>query len=248
MTLVENNPFDIDVQIMDQLTCMSSFETTFIVDKSKMKSQNQPYNKEVATVKHPKFQGFWSVRNAYITSKRNRQIRSSLNKSAKLFIDHCLEHNSKIEAFGWNTGVKQSINLSYQINQQFMQLLTARFKNHIKQLFKHCRMQFVESQQIQISQAPFLNIHSLSKYSQKNSFVHKQKRLKPMRIRTSADSVINAHAKNAANILTKLELQLGLNLVKPDRALSVVPPRLHVWETKVKKRRDFTEAAPVQTA
>ena len=248
MIFFENNPFDIHVQIMDQLTCINSFEASFIIGKSKMKSQNQPYNKEVATVKHPSSQSFWSIRNAHITSKRNRQIQSNLNKSTRLFIDHCLEHNSKIEAFGWKSGVKQSINLSYQINQPFMQLLTSRFKNHIKQLFKHCRKQFVESQQTQISQAPFLNTHSLSKYSQKNSFVHKQKRLKSLRIRTSADSVNNANAKNATNILTTLELQLGLNLVKPYRALSIVPPRLHVWETKVKKRRDFTEAAPVQTA
>ncbi len=217
--------------------------------KGKMKSQNQPYNKEVATIKHAKPQGFWSVRSARITSKRNRQMRDTLNKPARLLMDYCLEHNIKAEVFGWNSGVKQNSNLATKINERFMQLLTARLKNHIKQVCEYYGMQFIEIEEAYISQASFLKAHPLSKYGEKpNRLVFKEKRLKRGMFRTSAGRVINADANNAANILTKLELQLGLNLAKPCKALLIVPPRLHVWETKVKKRRDVTEAAPVRTA
>jgi hypothetical protein len=139
--------------------------------------------------------------------------------------------------------------LATKINERFMQLLTARLKNHIKQVCEYYGMQFIEIEEAYISQASFLNTHPLSKYGEKpNRLVFKEKRLKRGMFRTSAGTVINANANNAANILTKLELQLGLNLAKPCKALLIVPPRLHVWETKVKKRRDVTEAAPVRTA
>lgn len=218
-----------------------------------MKSQNQPYNKDnkdVATIKHPsKSQGFWSVRSARITSKRNRQMRDTLNKPARLVMDYCLEHNIKTELFGWDTGVEQNSNLATQTNQPFMQLLTARLKNHVKQLCEYYGMQFIELEEAYISQASFLNTHPLSKYGEKlNKLVFQEKRVKRGMSCTSTGTVINADANNPANILTKLELQLGLNLAKPCKALLIVPPRLHVWETKVKKRRDVAEAAPVQTA
>ncbi|KAB8315474.1 IS200/IS605 family element transposase accessory protein TnpB [Tolypothrix campylonemoides VB511288] len=222
--------------------------------KGKMKSQNQPYNKEVATIKHPRSQGFWSVRSARITSKRNRQMQDTLNEPARLVMDYCLEHNIKAQVFGWDTTVKQNSNLATKTNQRFMQLLTARLKNHIKQLCEYYGMQLVEIEEAYISQASFLNTHPLSKYGETkysekpNSLVFKDKRVKRGMFRTTAGTIIDANANNRVNTLTKLELQLGANLAKPCKALLIVPPRLHVWETKVKKRRDMTEAAPVQTA
>ena len=176
-------------------------------------------------------------------------MRDALNKSTRLVMDYCLEHNIKTEVFGWNTGVKQNSNLGTKINQQFMQLLTARLKNHIKQLCEFYEMQFVETEEAYISQPSFLNTHPVPKYGEKsNSLVFKGKRVKRGMFRTHAGAVINADVNAAANILTKVELQLGLNLAKACRTLFTVPPKLHVWETKVKKRRDVAEAAPVRTA
>ncbi|WP_143172797.1 transposase [Scytonema sp. HK-05] len=164
-------------------------------------------------------------------------------------MDYCLEHNIKAEFFGWNRGSQQNSNLATKINQPFMELLTARLKNHIKQLCEFYGMQFVEIDKTYISQPSFLNTYPLSKYGEKpKSLVFKDKRVKRGIFRTNAGTAINTGVNKTANILTKLELQLGLNLAKPSRALLIVPPKLHVWETKVKKRRDMTEAVPKRTA
>lgn len=53
--------------------------------------------------------------------------------------------------------------------------------------------------------------------------------------RTGTGKFINADLNGAANILRKVETQLGLNLVKVCRALLTVPTRFRIWETKTKK-------------
>jgi hypothetical protein len=54
--------------------------------------------------------------------------------------------------------------------------------------------------------------------------------------RTGTGKLINADLNGAANILKKVEAQLGLDLAKACRALLTVPTRYRVWETKTKKR------------
>jgi transposase len=53
--------------------------------------------------------------------------------------------------------------------------------------------------------------------------------------RTSDGKFINADLNGAANILKKVEVQLGLNLAKACRAFLTVPPRLLIWNTNATK-------------
>ncbi len=57
------------------LTCVDTQGHSFIIDGKHIKSKNQWYNKQIATIKENKPQGFWSKRLARITEKRNRQMR-----------------------------------------------------------------------------------------------------------------------------------------------------------------------------
>ena len=50
----------IDHGVGNWLTCVSNVGTSFIVDGLKLKSVNQWYNKQIATIKEGKPQGFWS--------------------------------------------------------------------------------------------------------------------------------------------------------------------------------------------
>lgn len=61
-----------------------------MIDGKHLKSVNQWYNKQVATIKENKPQGFWAKKLASITEKRNRQMRDAVNKAARLVINHCL--------------------------------------------------------------------------------------------------------------------------------------------------------------
>jgi len=69
------------------------------------------------------------------------------------------------------------------------------------------------------------------------------KRVKRGLFRTAAGYIINADGNGAANILRKVETQLGLNLVKVCRALLTAPSRLFIWNSK-KMRRDATSVRP----
>ncbi|MEA5471457.1 transposase, partial [Spirulina sp. 06S082] len=76
----------IDHGLDNWLTCVSNAGTSFIVDGKHLKSVNQWYNKQIATIKENKPQGFWSKRLSRITEKRNRQMRDAVNKAARLVI------------------------------------------------------------------------------------------------------------------------------------------------------------------
>jgi len=62
----------IDQGLNNWLTCVDTKGQSFIIDGKHLKSKNQWYNKQIATIKENKPQGFWSKRLALITEKRNR--------------------------------------------------------------------------------------------------------------------------------------------------------------------------------
>lgn len=123
----------IDPGLNNWLTCVSNIGTSFIIDGRRVKSMNQWFNKQVATLKEKQPQGFWSERLAHITEKRNRQIRDAINKAARQVIHHCLAHHIGIVVFGWNQDSKQEIKMGRQNNQQFVQIPTARLKERLSQ-------------------------------------------------------------------------------------------------------------------
>jgi len=108
----------IDQGLNNWLTCVDTKGQSFIIDGKHLKSKNQWYNKQIATIKENKPQGFWSKRLALITEKRNRQMRDAVNKAARLIINHCLKHGIGTVVFGWNKGQKQSIELGAKNNQK----------------------------------------------------------------------------------------------------------------------------------
>ncbi|WP_192901074.1 MULTISPECIES: hypothetical protein [Okeania] len=58
-----------------------------------LSKKNRWYNKQISTIKENQPQGFWSNKLAVITEKRNRQMRDSINKAARIVINHCLKNS-----------------------------------------------------------------------------------------------------------------------------------------------------------
>ena len=226
----------IDPGINNWLSCVSNVGTSFIVDGRKVKSLNQWYNKRVSTLKEGKPQGYWDEQLARITEKRNRQMRDAVNKAARLVIDHCIKHHISIVVFGWNQGQRQQATLG-KTTQSFVQIPTAKLKERVKQLCEEYRIKFVETEESYTSKASFLDADFLPTYGEKpETWKPCGKRVKRGMYRTGTGKLINADLNGAANILKKVEAQLGLDLAKACRALLTVPTRYRVWETKTKKR------------
>ncbi|WP_127056942.1 RNA-guided endonuclease InsQ/TnpB family protein [Trichormus variabilis] len=220
----------IDTGIGNWLTCVSNVGTSFIIDGRHLKSVNQFYNKQIATIKQNKPQGFWSKRLAAITEKRNRRMRDAVNKAARLVIDHCLKYEIGTLVFGWNKGQRQQANLGTKTNQTFVQIPTAKLKNRISQLCEQYGIEFVETEESYTSKASFLDHDFLPKYGEKPvTWKESGKRVKRGLYRTANNFYVNADANAAANILRKVKATLGLNLDGVYRGALTTPLRVRFW-------------------
>ena len=228
-----NRVLGIDPGLNNWLTCISNIGTSFIVDGRKLKSLNQFYNKRVACIKLGKAQGFWNEQLASITEKRNRQVRDAVNKAARVVINHCLTHQIGTVVFGWNQRHKDGIELGKKNNQQFVQIPTARLKERVKQLCEQHGIQFVETEESYTSKASFLDRDFLPVFgNQPEGWKPSGRRVKRGMYRTKNGEFVNADANGAANILRKVEIQLGLDLARVCRASLTAPSRMFLWNSK----------------
>lgn len=237
----------IDPGINNWLSCVSNIGTSFIVDGRKVKSLNQWYNKLVATLKEGKPQGYWDEQLAHITEKRNRQMRDAVNKAARLVIDHCIKHSIGTVVFGWNQGQRQEAQLG-KTTQSFVQIPTAKLKERVRQLCEYYGIRFVETEESYTSKTSFLDGDFLPTFGAKpEGWTPSGKRVKRGMYRTGTGKLINADLNGAANILRKVETQLGLNLIKVCRQVLTLATRFRIWETKTKKRNGTALASRVAT-
>lgn len=223
----------IDPGLNNWLTCVSNTGLSFIIDGRHVKSLNRWYNKQLSTIKEDKPQGFWSNKLAFITEKRNRQMRNACNKAARLVINNCLRHGIGTVVFGWNQGNKQEINLGRKNNQKIVQIPTAKLKERISQLCKQHGIRFVETEEANTSAASFLDGDSLPRHGEKPSqWKSSGKRVKRGLFRTAQNWYVNADAQAAANIINKVAVTLGLDLSEIGRASLATPHRLKLWSAK----------------
>ena len=238
ITVNSTEALGIDPGIDNWLTCVSTIGESFIVDGKKVKSLNQNYNRRVSSLKEGKSQGYWNFELARITEKRNRQIRDAVNKAARMVINHCLSKNIGTIVFGWNKGQRQGINIGKKNNQNFVQIPTAKLKNRIQQLAEEHGIEFVETEESYTSKASFLDRDELPVFGgeKPTNWKPSGKRVTRGCYQDSQGSIVNADAQAAANILRKVEIQLGISLAKVNRAALTLPSRLYIWNNKRKTR------------
>ena len=203
------NALGIDHGLNNWLTCISNLGTSLIVDGLHLKSLNQFYNKQVATLKENQPQAFWSKQLAAITEKRNRQVRDAVNKAARKVVNHCLENRIGTVVFGWNRGQKDGANMGAKTNQKFVQIPTARLKDRISQLCEQHGIRFIETEESYTSKASFVDSDFLPTIGEKPEGWKKSgKRVKRGLYRTATNQYINADCNGAANILRKGAIRL----------------------------------------
>jgi putative transposase len=230
----------IDHGLDNWLTCVSNNGKSFIIDGRKVKSMNQWYNKRIATLKTGKPKGFWNQTLANIADKRKRQMTDAVNKAARCVLDWCTQYRIGTVVFGWNTGIKDGINLGAKTNQEFVQIPTARLKNRIRQLCEQCGIQFIETEESYTSQASFLDDDTLPKLGEKpESWVPSGKRGQYTKgklhnlgrggYQTKNNLRVNADCNGAANILRKVMTRQGFCLDGVTRAALTLPRRIYLF-------------------
>ncbi len=231
VTLNPDNVLGIDPGLNNWLTCVSNVDASFIVDGKHIKSLNRWYNKQVATIKENRPQGFWNKKLAIITEKRNRQMRDGINKAARIVINHCWENNIGIVIFGWNKRHKDSINIGQKNNSEFVPIPTARLKDRIAQLAEQYGIQFIETEESYTSKASFLDGDYLPKYGEKpDDWKPSGRRTKRGLYRVGYKWwYINADCNGAANIIRKVSRTLGLDLSRLSRGVLTRPQRINLW-------------------
>lgn len=228
--LDKNKVLGIDHGVDNWLSCVSNVGTSFIIDGKHLKSKNQWYNKQVATIKEGKPQGFWSNKLAGITEKRNRQMRDAVNKTARLVINHCLKHGIGRIVFGWNKRQKQSIDIGSKNNQKFVQIPTAKLKERISQLCELYGIEFIETEESYTSQASFLDDDFLPTIGEKpESWRASGKRIKRGLYQTHNGLLVNADINGASNILKKVATTLGFSLKGVSSGTLIMPLRVQFW-------------------
>jgi IS605 OrfB family transposase len=230
VSLDSSKVLGIDHGVGNWLTCVSNIGTSFIVDGLKLKSINQFYNKQIATIKEGQPQGFWSNKLAAITEKRNRQMRDAVNKVARIVINHCLVNKIGTVVFGWNEGQKDSSNMGKNNNQKFVQIPTAKLKARIAQLCEQYGIQFVETEESYTSQTSFLDNDVLPKFGEKPDRWHSSgQRVVRGLFKTAKNLLINADCNGAANVARKVAATLGKDLAGVSRGALSTPLRVHFW-------------------
>ena len=240
----------IDPGLNNWLTCVSNGGTSFIIDGKHIKSMNRWYNKQVSKIKENKPQGFWSNKLAFMTERRNRQMRDGINKAAKIVINHCLENKIGTIVFGWNKGNKNEIKLGKKNNSEFVPIPTARLKDRIAQLCSQYGIRFFETEESYTSKASFLDGDYLPTYGEKpKDWKLSGRRTKRGLYRTANNWYVNADCNGAANIIRKVSTNLSslrnISLERVSRALLTAPHRIYLWSAnKNKMWKDAALARP----
>ena len=247
--LNQDNVLGIDPGLNNWLTCVTNVGTSFIVDGKHIKSMNRWYNKQVSVEQENKPQGFWSKKLATITEKRNRQMRDGINKAAKIVINHCLENKIGTIVFGWNKRNKDSINIGKKNNSEFVPIPTARLKDRIAQMCEQYGIQYIETEESYTSKASFLDGDYLPKYGEKpDDWKPSGRRTKRGLYRVGCKWwYINADCNGAANIITKVNRTLGLDLSRLSRGVLTRPHRIKLWSANGNvERRSFNPSRNIR--
>ncbi len=156
--------------------------------------------------------------------------RDAVNKAARFIINQCLNDRIGNLVIGWNEGQKSGSNMGKCNNQNFVGIPTGRLIERLKQLSKEYGIVLTVTEEAYTSKASFLDGDSLPKYGEKPvGWKPSGDRIERGLYQSRDGHLINADCNGSANIMRKVAIQLGLNLVEVGRASLTVPQRIDLF-------------------
>ena len=199
----------IDFGINNLATCVTSQGKSFIIDGRKLKSINQWYNKENKRLQRIKdkqgYKANYTNRQLKNVMKRNNKINDYMNKTARLIISYCLEHNIGNIVCGYNETFQRSSNIGKKNNQSFTHIPFGKLREKIEYLCNLYSITFIKQEESYTSKASFFDKDNIPLYNDDNpkKYVFSGKRVKRGLYKTKDGKLLNADVNGALNILSK---------------------------------------------
>jgi len=228
----------IDLGTADNLAaCVDTLGNSFLIDARAMKAFNQYWNKQVATRKEGKPEGYWDAWLDRVTRKRNHRMRDGINKAARIIVNHCLKYGIGAIVLGWNEGFKCNANMGRLNNQKFVQMPLGKLKDRIEQLCNLYGIKLVITEESYTSKASYLDGDSLPKYGESvagrspkpDGWKASGRRTKRGLYKSQNGSLVNADLNGAANIMSKVARKLGIDLDRLGRRCLTTVARVRLW-------------------
>ena len=120
------NALALDLGINNLVTGLSSKGETFIIDGRRLKSINQWFNKKNARLQSIKdkqhFRKKTTNRQKALARRRNNKINDYMNKTARIVIDYCIDHDVGTLVVGYNETFHKDSNIGRRNNQIFVNI------------------------------------------------------------------------------------------------------------------------------
>lgn len=228
---VDDQALSIDLGTADNLAaCVDTLGNSFLIDARAMKAFNQYWNKQIATRKEKKPEGYWDAWLDRVTRKRNHRMRDGINKAARIIVNHCLKYGIGTIVLGWNKGFKCNANMGRLNNQKFVQIPLGKLKDRIEQLCNLYGIKLVITEESYTSKASYLDGDSLPKYGEKpDGWKASGRRTKRGLYKSKNGSLVNADLNGAANIMSKVARKLGIDLDRLGRRSLTTVARVRLW-------------------
>ncbi|WP_322111847.1 transposase [Aerosakkonema funiforme] len=187
---------------------VSTTGESFLIDGKRLKSINQWFNKRLDHLKHHKDKqeiNCLTKQEAWLSYRRSNQVKDYLNKTARDIINFCVQRQIGTVVVGYNSTLKQAVNMGTRNNQNFTQIPIFTLKDKLKSLCERMGINYVEQEESYTSKASFLDGDRLPAYNADNPVSAKfsGKRVKRGLYKTRDGHPIDADCNGAANILRK---------------------------------------------
>jgi putative transposase len=183
-----------------------------IINGKPLKSINQFYNKEKATLQARQDEAIntgltknkTTQRMERLTRNRNNKIKDYLHKASRLVVNQLVSKNISVLIIGYNKGWKQDINIGKRNNQNFVSIPFLQFVDMLVYKCALVGIKVVLVNESYTSKCSFIDGEQVKKHK-----TYKGKRVKRGLFRTSTGILVNADVNGACNILVR-----GLKVIR----------------------------------
>ena len=204
-----NNALALDLGVNNLVTAVSNSGKSFIIDGKKLKSINQWYNKQNASLQSVKDKQHFgrkpTNRQRAICRARNNKVNDYMNKAARKIIDYCIRNDIGTLVVGYNETFQKSSHMGKQSNQSFVNIPYGQLRFKLEYLCELNGITYVKQEESYTSKASFWDKDNIPVYNNDNpqSYVFSGKRIHRGMYQCANGKCLNADVNGALNIMRK---------------------------------------------
>jgi putative transposase len=214
---LHNQVMSIDLGLNNLATCVTNgVVEPFIIDGRRLKSVNAYYNKRKASMQskpcsersEESWGKKWSRRLQSLTNWRNAAVNDYMHRATSYVVKTCVEHGISKVVVGDVVKSLNNINLGKITNQNFVNLALGQFVDKLGYKLGSHGIELVVTDESYTSKASFVDgdkMPLLNNPKTKHKRTFSGKRVKRGLYKSSDETLLNADANGAYNILRKTD-------------------------------------------